>query len=71
MKTKITNIRSIFTWSPLENQFIDKENVEILIEDNTIIEINNLVGNAEIEIDADNAIITPGFIDSHSHLIFS
>ena len=27
--------------------------------------------DAEIEIDADGALITPGFVDSHTHPVFS
>ena len=36
-----------------------------------IIQISNIVGNAEEEIDADGALITPGFVDSHTHPVFS
>ena len=71
MKTKITNIGSIVTWSPEENKFITLSKVEILVEDSTIIQISKTVGKAEEEIDADGALITPGFVDSHTHPIFS
>ena len=71
MKTKITNISTISTWSPEKNKLISYHDVEILIENSTIIQISNIVGNAEEEIDADGALITPGFVDSHTHPIFS
>ena len=71
MKTKITNITTLCTWSPEENKLLNTHNVEILIEDSTIIKIDSTVGYAEEEIDADGALITPGFIDSHTHPIFS
>ena len=71
MKTKITNIASISTWSPGKNKLVSYQDVEILIEDSTIIQIDNTVGDAEVEIDADGALITPGFVDSHTHPIFS
>ncbi len=71
MKTKITNIATLCTWSPEENTLLSKKDVEILIEDSTIIHIDSTVGDAEVEIDADGALITPGFVDSHTHPIFS
>ena len=71
MKTKITNIGSIVAWSPEEDKLLTLPNVEILVEDLTIIQISKTVGEAEEEIDADGALITPGFVDSHTHPIFS
>jgi len=41
------------------------------VEDNTIIQIASDVQEADEEIDADGALITPGFVDSHTHPIFS
>ncbi len=71
MKTKITNIATLCTWSPEGNTLLSKRDVEILIEDSTIIKIDSTVGDAEVDIDADGALITPGFVDSHTHPIFS
>jgi len=71
MKTKITNISTIYTWSPVEDKLLILSDVEILIEDSSIIQISKTVGGAEEEIDADGALITPGFVDSHTHPIFS
>ena len=71
MKTKITNISTISTWSPVEDKLLTLSDVEILVEDSTIIQISKTVGGAEEEIDADGALITPGFVDSHTHPIFS
>ena len=71
MKTKITNITTLCTWSPKENKLHNIHNVEIMIEGSLIVQIGNAVGNADVEIDADGALITPGFVDSHTHPIFS
>ncbi len=71
MKTKITNISTICTWSPVEDKLLILSDVDILVEDSTIIQISKTVGEAEEEIDADGALITPGFVDSHTHPIFS
>ena len=71
MKTKITNVAILCTWSSEKNKLVNYQDVEILIEDSTIIQIDNTVGDAEVEIDADCALITPGFVDSHTHPVFS
>jgi len=71
MKTKITNISSIVTWSPKEEKLITLSNKEILVEGSQITQIANSVGEADEEINADGALIAPGFVDSHTHPIFS
>ena len=71
MRTKITNIATVSTWSSEKNKLVNYQDVEILIEDTTIIQIDSTVGNAEVEINADGALITPGFVDSHTHPGFS
>ena len=71
MKTKITNITTIYTWSQVEDKLLILYDVEILVEDSTIIQISKTVGGSEEEINADGALITPGFVDSHTHPIFS
>jgi imidazolonepropionase len=70
MKTKITNISTVCTWFPEEDKLLTLPKAEILVEDATIIQISTTVGDAEEEIDADGALITPGFVDSHTHPIF-
>jgi imidazolonepropionase len=70
MRSRITNIGKIVTWSPREGRLIIILNQEILIEDGHIIEIAETVSDVEVEIDADGALITPGFVDSHTHPIF-
>ena len=70
MLSRITNIGKIVTWSPNEGKLVSLENQEILIEDGIIKEIGESVSGARVEFDADGALITPGFIDSHTHPIF-
>ena len=71
MRTKITNIATVSTWSSEKNKLVNYQDVEILIEDTTIIQIDSTVGDADVEIDSDGALITPGFVDSHTHPVFS
>ena len=70
MKTKIINISTICTWSPAEGKLLTLSDVEILVEDSTIIQISKTVGDEEEAIDADGELITQGFVDSHTHSIF-
>jgi len=71
MKTKIIHIGAITTWSSDENQLQTIRDVEIMVKDDKISDIGQQVSGADEEIDADGALITPGFVDSHTHPIFS
>ena len=71
MKTKISNIGSIVTWSKSFNKVVNQKELELLIIDDRIVDISsNIEVEVDVEISAENAIITPGFIDSHTHPIF-
>ena len=71
MKTKITNISKIYSWDTALNILDVKANQEILMKHNKIIDINTTI-NDDVNnvIDAEGCILTPGFIDSHTHPIF-
>ena len=47
------------------------KNHEILIEDGFIVDLGTQVGKAEIEFDASGRLLTPSFIDSHTHPILA
>jgi len=71
VKTKIINIRKIITWNPESNSLDILLNKEVLVENNIIIGIENNFNNHNCNIlDAEQCILTPGFIDSHTHPIF-
>ena len=70
MLTKIINISKVITFDKESKDIKSIENPEILIENETILELASNVTNCDNIIDADNCIITPGFIDSHTHPIF-
>ncbi|WP_269851774.1 amidohydrolase family protein [Methanosarcina horonobensis] len=44
------------------------ENSDILIEDNKIVEMGRINGEADDIIDANGKLVFPGFIDAHSHV---
>ena len=70
MRTKITHIGSITTWSPDNNQLQTIRDVEIMLKDDKISKIGPKVLGADEELDVDGALITPGFVDSHTHPVF-
>ena len=70
MKTLITHIGAIITWFPDTNQLQTIRDVEIMVEDGEISDIGSQIVGADEEIDADGALITPGFVDSHTHPVF-
>ena len=70
MKTKIINIGAITTWSSEKNQLQTIHDVEIMIENDKISYIGSEAKGADNAIDADGTLITPGFVDSHTHPVF-
>ena len=70
MDYRIHNIKSISTWDPLNNKLVSKRNKEIFVSNGKIKKIDEKVSKTNNDIDAKNCILTPGFIDSHTHPIF-
>ena len=64
MKIKITNIGAITTWSSEKNNIQTLNNVEIKVENDKLTEISSTILDADIEINAEGALVVPGFIDS-------
>ena len=70
MKIKITNISKIVSWDISNHTFKIIQNKDILIESNKISKISNNISSFDKIIDAKQCIVTPGFIDAHTHPIF-
>jgi len=70
MKIRITNSRCITTWSDEEQRVVEIHDMQLLIEDGIITDMAPEIENADEEIDADGALITPGWIDPHTHPVF-
>ena len=68
---KISNIKSIVTWDVDQKKVIHIDNQSIYLKDKKIFKITDQDLPYEHKIDAENSIITPGFIDCHTHPIFS
>jgi len=70
--TRIYNISKIYTWNKNNNSLDVHCNKEILIDNGIICEINDTITKkVQKEINANQSILTPGFIDTHTHPVFS
>lgn len=67
---KLSNIGQIATYDSKTQSFVNIEDSEILIEDGIITEIGPSLKNATEEIDCHNKLVTPGFVDPHTHPVF-
>ena len=71
MIKRIYNISKIYTWNTNCNSLEVLEDKDIIIKEGIIQEIiDKNSKSCEVNIDAEDTIITPGFIDSHTHPIF-
>lgn len=73
MITKIKNINKIISWNNQNDCLTEMKNYDIFIKNEKIIEIDKNIQDIEYDkvIDAENGIVTPGFIDCHTHPIFN
>jgi len=70
LKTKIINISKIISWNVNTNSIEIIKDKDILIESGKIISISKDIDSYDEIIDGEKCIITPGFIDTHTHPIF-
>ncbi len=71
MSLKITNIGKLVTYNPSSGKVEESTKQEIFISDDRIAKIGNDVGDAENVVNAGNGLVTPGFVDSHTHPVFA
>ena len=71
MLKRIYNISKIYTWNNTTNILDALEDKDVIIKGDKIQEIvDKNSKKCEINIDANHAVLTPGFVDSHTHPIF-
>ena len=73
MLTKIYNIKYLVTYDDDRNDVVIQTPKNIIIKDDKIDSVNfkDIDYEVDYEINANNALLSPGFIDSHTHLIFT
>ena len=67
---KLFNIGNLVTYNMNENSMISSRQMEILISDGKIIEIGHKVPDVDQSFDCENKLVTPGFVDCHTHPVF-
>lgn len=71
LKKIIKNIGQLVSWNSKKDKMEIKSDVEILINDDKIEQIAPSIDNRDYEkIDARNKLVTPGFVDPHTHPVF-
>ena len=71
MKTlKLINIGNIVTYSTDSETMISLKDKEIIISDGKVSEIGNSLSDADEVFDCNNKLVTPGFVDCHTHPVF-
>jgi imidazolonepropionase len=68
--SKFKNIGQLTTYNSDGNGLITLSDTEVLVKDGQISAIGSSVGDANVEIDCGHALVTPGFVDPHTHPVF-
>ncbi|MBT6982591.1 MAG: imidazolonepropionase [Candidatus Marinimicrobia bacterium] len=67
---KLTNIGQLITYDSEVNEMLTHENVEVAIEKDQIVDIGKDLGDADQIVNCDRKLVTPGFVDPHTHPVF-
>ncbi len=67
---KLINIGNIVTYSKDSDSMISLEDNELIISEGKISDIGNRLSGADEIFDCNNKLVTPGFVDCHTHPVF-
>ena len=67
---KLTNIGQLVTFDCEKNDMVILENTDIAIDGNIIVELGENLGDADQVINCNQKLVTPGFVDPHTHPVF-
>ena len=70
MITHFNNIGCLLTWDSKNKCIHQQDNIYIIVKDGVIIDIGSSIKKGNLSIDCDNKLVTPGFVDSHTHPVF-
>ena len=67
---KLNNIGQCVTYNSDLGKMDVQKDIEIIIENDLIIEIGKKLKSTDDIIDCNQMLVTPGFVDSHTHPVF-
>ena len=67
---KLINIGQLITFETEQDKMVVLNNVEIIIEGDKISAIGSDIGDADQILDCKGKLVTPGFVDPHTHPVF-
>ena len=67
---KLKNIGNLVTYNSISGLMDTLKDVEIIIDNEFILEIGKELRNIDSVIDCNNKLVTPGFVDPHTHPVF-
>ena len=67
---KLINIGNLVSYNSKKEAMVSKKDLEVVIKNGKIIEIGRCLNDADEIYDCENKLVTPGFIDCHTHPVF-
>ena len=67
---KLGNIGSLVTYDSSIQKMVSHKDIEIVIVNDKIIDIGTKLDHADSFIDCRQKLVTPGFVDCHTHPVF-
>ena len=67
---KLINIGNLLTYNSKKNSMVSDRGLEIVVRHGKIIEIGKNLNNADQIYDCEDNLVTPGFVDCHTHPVF-
>jgi imidazolonepropionase len=72
MKTVLKNIRQLVTWDDEKQEMCVQEDIDLLIARDKIVSIEKNIHIPDVKsVDCSQHVVTPGFIDPHTHPVFA
>ena len=71
MTLKVANIGELTTYNSEKKDIIRKTSMDMIIEEGRISEIDKSLPDADEKVDAYGRLVTPGFVDAHTHPVFA
>jgi len=68
---KVSDIGELATYDPESGRIYRKTNVDLIVEDGKVAAIGDALPQADRTLDASGRLVTPGFVDPHTHPVFA